>query len=160
MAEQQWSPGTNGFVVAPFSVLTTELNSLADTNTVLSSVGGASGVFDQSNTDAYVWGVLTFAAGGSFTPVAPGYLGGWFLSKSDNSNYEKNVSNTALPRAYDFVVGLHIAAYSSGDLASSGPRPVMVPAIPFKVLIHSRAGATLPASGNTLKLGLVAPAMV
>lgn len=162
MTEHKWSAGGSGsgFVVAPFSVLTSELNGLGDNNTALSSANGATGVFDQSDTSAYVWGILTFVAGGNFTPAAPAYLAGWFVAKSDNANFERTVTNTMLPRAYDFTIGLHTSAYSSGQTASSGSRPVMVPSTPFKVLLHSRANTALPGSNNILKLGLVASAMV
>ena len=37
-------PGTNGFIATPFNLMTTELNSLVNTDRALSSVGGSSGV--------------------------------------------------------------------------------------------------------------------
>ena len=57
-------PGTsnNGQLVSPFSVLTTEMNSLANAGTALSSVGGTSGVFNTSNT-GHGWQYFAYSGG-------------------------------------------------------------------------------------------------
>lgn len=149
-----WASGTSGWTTTPFNLLSTELNSLANGNTALSSVGGSSGVFDQSNTGGALWGIVSFIAGGAVTPAAPNYIAGWFNTKADNSAYEKTVSNATQQRTPDFVVPLIAAAYASSDVSMSNGL-VRIPAVPFKVIIWSQVGATLPASGNLIKLGMV-----
>ena len=149
-----YESGTSGWTTTPFNLMSTELNSLASGNTALSSVGGTSGVFDQSNTGASLWGLVSFISGGSFTPAAPNYLEGWWNTKADNSGYEKTASNAAQSRAPDFVIPLIAAAYASSDVSMCQGGIVRIPSVPFKVFVRSQAGATMPASGNLIKLGL------
>lgn len=149
----KWLGGTNGWAITPINVLSTELNTLATGNTVLSSVGGSSGVFSQTQTLGYSLGVLSFVAGGSFTPTGSPFLAVWFATLADNTNYEKVLSNADQGRAADAQIPLLATAYASGDVSSSGL--IVVPSIPFKVLTRSGAGVSLPGSGNLLKLGLV-----
>ena len=145
--------GTNGFSTVPFSLQTTELNALANGNTAVSSVGGSSGVFAQSNTGGALFspGIL-FLAGGAFTPTAGGYLQGWFLLQDNASHYEKVVSNTAVPRAADFIIPLFASAYAANDISMSTPL-VRWPSTLFKVLIRNVSGVALPATGNVLSAG-------
>ena len=150
----KYAAGTGGFITTPFDLLTTELNSLASGNTALSSVGGTSGVFDQSNTGAYVWGVLSFVGGGTWTPGAGGYMHVWFLTKADGSNYSKYLANANQARKPDGVIGFLNTSHASGDVVESEGY-VQIPAVPFMVLARSVAGATAPASGNKIRLGAV-----
>ena len=48
-------PGTNGFIATPFNLLSTELNSLVTGNTAVSSAGGTSGVFTQTNYNSAIF---------------------------------------------------------------------------------------------------------
>jgi hypothetical protein len=150
-----WATGTNGFTTAPFSLVTTELNSLTNTSTVISSVNGTSGVFTQSNTGGAIFAQnVSLIAGGAFTPTAGGYIQGWFILKGDDTNYERIVTNTALPRPPDFVIPLHVSAYAANDLQGS-IGIVRWPAISFKVLTQNMSGVTLPSSGNIIKAGSI-----
>jgi hypothetical protein len=143
-------PGTNGFIATPFNLMTTELNSLASTNSAISSVGGTSGVFTQAN---FVYGLayeVVFTAGGSISSIsAGGNLSGWWIKSPDGgSTFEKTISNTALPRPPDLLIPLD-ASYSSSDL-----RFGLIAACPWpsaKLFIINNSGQTLPSSGNIIK---------
>ena len=155
MANQLWATGTNGFITTPFSVLTTELNSLANGNTALSSVGGTSGVFTQSHRQRGM-GQVSFYAGGAVTPSSGGYLAGWWITKDDNSGYQLTASNADQARAPDFRIPLLNTAYASGNLSGV---LVRLPAPDFKVLLRNVSGVALPSSGNKIMIGPVALAL-
>lgn len=150
-----YAAGTNGFTTTPFNYMTTELNSLASGNTAVSSVGGTSGVFTQSNTGGSIWAYISLLLGGAVTPVAPNYLCGQFILNADDTNYEKASSNAAPARA-DFIIPLLVVAYAANDLAAAAGGLVRIPASAHKVLLWSQVGAALPASGNKLICGPVA----
>ena len=101
-------PGTNGFIATPFNLMTTELNSLATTDSAISSVGGSSGVFAQSNFDNEMLYEVYFVAGGSISSIsAGGNLAGWWCKSTDGgTTFEKTVSNTAFPRPPDLLIPL------------------------------------------------------
>lgn len=155
-ADFLFNPGTNGFTVTPFNLLSTELNSLAIGATALSSVGGTSGVFTQSNTGNALMGEIYFSAGGGVTPVVGGYFAGWFLTSPDGTTFEKYISGTPPSRGADFIIPLYAAAYSSGEFAFSNGILVPLPAAPFKTVLQNQSGVALPGSGNLIKLGPVA----
>lgn len=147
--------GTNGFLVAPFNLQSTELNALANGNSAVSSVGGTSGVFTQTNWASGIWGVAHFLAGGAFTPTAGGYIAAWFLYSPDGgSTFEKVVSNTDLPRGPDFIVPVFASAYASSDISQA---PLFrVPWWSTKLFVVNHAGVSLPATGNLIKGASVA----
>jgi len=151
-----YAAGTDGFIATPFNLLTTELNTLGSGNTVISSVNGTSGVFTQTNTASALWAILSFLAGGTFTPTGAPNLSGWFVLKADDSHYEKLVSNTAPPRAPDFVIPLFTSAYAANDISACQGGLVRLPAAPFEVLIQNNSGVSLPSSGNKIICGPVA----
>lgn len=153
---QLWAAGTNGFVVTPYAALTTELNSLANGNTALSSVNGTSGVFSQSNTGSAPWAQVSFYPGGSFTPSAGGHLQVWWITKDDDANFRKVASNADQAASPDLNIPLLNAAYSAGELAGVFAR---LPGVLHKVLLRNVSGVSLPASGNKLMIGPVALAI-
>ncbi|MFZ0559859.1 MAG: hypothetical protein WAN31_05900 [Methylovirgula sp.] len=148
--------GTNGFIATPFNLLSTELNSLGSTDTAVSSVGGTSGVFSQSNYANAIWAAIYFYSGGSFTPTGSPYIAGWFLFSPDGgSTFEATASNTALARPPDFIIPLLASAYASGNQAQASGI-VRVPWWSNKVFIQNNAGVALPSSGNLIKAAPVA----
>ena len=151
-----YAAGTDGFIATPFNLQTTELNSLASGNTIISSVGGSSGVFSQTQTLAAMWAIISFLAGGSFTPTGSPFLSGWFVSKADDGHFEKLISNTAPPRSPDFVIPLFASAYAANDLALCQGGLVRLPPNLFEVLIQNNSGVALPSSGNKIICGPVA----
>jgi hypothetical protein len=148
--------GTNGFLATPFNLQSTELNALANGSSAVSSVGGTSGAFTQTNTANAIWGEIAFTAGGAVTPTAGGYIAGWFLYSPDGgTTYETTASNTDLPRSPDFIIPLLASAYAANNIAQASGI-VRLPWWSFKVFTVNHSGATLPATGNLIKLGPVA----
>jgi hypothetical protein len=151
----EYSGGTNGFLATPFNLMTTELNGITNGAGVVSSVGGASGVFAQANWLSTMIGIGMFYAGTTFTPTAGGYLACWWLLY-DGSNYETLVaSNTDLPRPADCTIPLYASAYAANNFTRSGG--IFVP--PWwnaKLYVMNHGGATLPATGNIIKGASVA----
>lgn len=142
-------PGTSGFIATPFNLMTTELNALANTNSALSSVGGTSGVFSQTN---FVNGILYevyFVAGGTISSIsAGGCLSGWWCKSTDGgTTFEKTVSNTAFPRPPDLLIPLD-ASYSSSDIRfgiiASAPWPAC------KLFVINNSGQSLASTGNKI----------
>jgi hypothetical protein len=148
--------GTNGFLAAPFNLMSTELNTLASGSGATSSVGGTSGVFTQTNWSSGILGVVHFASGGAFTPTSGGYIAGWFLYSPDGgTTYELTVSNTDMPRSPDFIIPLFASAYASGNVAQSSGL-IRIPWWTNKVYVMNHSGAALPSSGNLIKGASVA----
>jgi hypothetical protein len=147
-----WEPGSsnNGLYAATLTLLSTELNSLASSSVIVSSVGGTSGLFTNSNTHQVVWarGVLTLGstAGGISTG---GNLACWWLESVDGSTFES--ATAAPPRAPDVVFPLP-AATLSGTNTFLSQGLVRAPALNFKVICQNNSGQTLNATGNTVVL--------
>lgn len=157
MTDFLFDAGTNGFIVSPFDLQTTELNSLTNNNSAISSVGGTSGVFNQTSTGNAILGQMWFLSGGTFTPSLSAYISGWFINSSDGgTTFEKTVSNTIMPRAPDFVIPLLNSAYASGEISWTNGITVALPQGSFKVFVINGTGGTLPSSGNKIKLGPIA----
>jgi len=149
-------PGTSGFLVAPFNVMSTELNALANNNSALSSVGGTSGVFTQASWGSGIWGEAHFLSGGTFTPSAGGYIAGWFLYSQDGgTTFEKTFSNTDLPRSPDLIIPFANAALAANDVVQASGI-IRLPWWSTKLFVVQHTGGALPATGNLIKLGSVA----
>lgn len=148
-----WKAGaTDGFTVAPFNLLSSELNGKTTGQTALSLVGGTAGVFSNANTGRVLMGPVTFVAGGSFTPSAGAYIEGWFLDYGDNVAAEKFVTNVGQARSPDFLIPLHASAYSAGQIALCNGRRVSIE--PIRFMAGARVvNANLPASGNKIMFG-------
>lgn len=148
--------GTSGFIVTPFTIMSTELNSLASGSAATSSVNGASGVFYQGAYGSAPFSSIYFTSGGSFTPGLGGFLAGWWLRSPDGgSTFETPVATAstsimALPRAADFVIPLDNAAIASGNIKWG--QPALNCWEYHKVLIQNLSGSTVP-SGSTIKAG-------
>lgn len=152
--------GTNGFLATPFNLMTTELNTLANGNSAVSSVGGSSGVFSQSDWQSGLWAEAHFVAGGAVTPSAGGYIAGWFLLSPDGgSTFEKTFSNTDLPRTPDLIIPFANSALASNDVVPA-MGIIRLPWWSTKLFVVSHVGVSLPSSGNIIKLGSVAVSAV
>lgn len=156
----EYSGGTNGFLTAPFNLMSSELNSLANNASATSSVGGTSGVFTQSSWGSGIWGVAHFVAGGATgaTPAAGGFIAGWFLYSPDGgSTFEKTSSGVDLPRPPDFIIPfMNVAVVANDVVQSSGL--IRLPWWSTKVFVvnHLGTSASLASSNNLIKLGSVA----
>jgi len=147
-----WQPGVanNGLYAPALTLMSTELNAVASGSVALSSVGGSSGVFSNSNTGQVIWSPLVLTLGstaGAFQ--TGGNLSCWFLQSVDDVTFEGGVA--APPRAPDVVFPLPAAALAAtATFLSQGL--VRLPALHFKVLCQNNSGQTLNASGNTVVL--------
>jgi hypothetical protein len=145
----------SGFLVTPFNLMTTELNALASGANAVSSVGGTSGVFTQTNFGSGIFGMVHFKAGGAFTVVAGGYIAGWFLYSPDGSAFEKVVAAADLPRPPDFIIPLPTGATVSNDVFQSSGL-CRLPWWSTKVYIGNRSGVAFSASGHVIQCAPVA----
>jgi hypothetical protein len=158
------SAGSNGFISAPINLMSTELNALGSGAAATSSVGGASGVFSQTNFSSAAWLSIYFTAGGAFTPVVGQCLYGWFLKSPDGgSTFESAIATPsttvlALPRSPDFIIPLDNVAFASGNIKWAQSF-IKSPWEFSKVIIQNIGGSSpvaLSASGHTIKAGGVA----
>lgn len=148
-------PATNGFIVSPFNLMSTELNGLSSANSAVSTAGGSSGVFTQTNFANAQKCFVFFEAGGTFTPTAGGNIAGWWLMSEDGgSHFEKTVTNTSLPRPPDFMIPLFASAYALGDRSWSAVCRAPWPSC--EVFVVNNAGVALPATGNLILAAPVA----
>jgi len=133
------------------SLLTTELNSLANNALVVSSVGGSSGVFNNvqatSNFNAYVRGKVALTLGapaGTLTANTGAYV--WFLKTVDGSTYEDGSASVTPARPPDVVIP--VRAVSTAQLIIVQCR---LPVGLFMVLLQNAGtGQTWKSTGNTL----------
>lgn len=148
--------GNVGVIQAFFNLMTTELGNVGGGSAVTSSVGGQSGVFNQSNYANAVWTPIYFKFGGNVTPAVGGFLAGWFLRSTDGGvTFETAVStpgNTvmALPRSPDFIIPASNAAYANNNIIWVQNGYVKIPWEAHKVVIQNLLGANLT-TGNTIQ---------
>lgn len=159
MTDFLWDPGTsnNGLITPAVTLMTTELNSVANAGTAVSSVGGTSGVFNNSNFAQGMIGNVYLTLGAIASAVAAGgNIAGWWLESPDaGTTYENTVSGAALARPPDFILPVPATTITAGwNFAGV---MVRVPALVTKVFIQNNLGQTLASSGNTIKIAL--PAM-
>ena len=154
-----WYPGSsnNGLLTSALTLLSTELNSVATAGTAVSSVGGTSGVFTNSNTAQAMFGDLYLTLGAVGTALSAGAnVAGWFLtSYNSGTTFENTVSGSAQPRAPDFTIALPATTITSGWVYKT-TGPVLIPTLEFKVFLQNNSGQTFASSGNTLIAALYA----
>lgn len=147
-----WNSGTsnNGLLVTALALETSELNTLTNGSTALSSVGGSSGAFNQSNTAQAMWADLFLTLGAIGSALAAGAnIAGWFvLSYDGGTTFEATA--TALSRPPDFLIPLPASTISAASVAKASGK-VLMPALPFKVLTQNNTGQSLASSANTLR---------
>jgi hypothetical protein len=147
-----WQPGAagNGLYAPALTLMSTELNAVASGAVALSSVGGSSGVFSNTNTGQVIWSPLMLTLGstaGAFQ--TGGNLSCWFLQSIDGVTFESGTA--APPRAPDMVFPVPAAALAAtATFLSQGL--VRLPALRFKVLCQNNSGQSLNASGNSVVL--------
>lgn len=153
-----WAGGTsnNGLLTAAVTLMSTELNSVVNAGTAVSSVGGASttGVFKNSDFAQAMIGNLYLTLGTISSAVsAGGNVAGWWLESPDGgTTYENTVSGAAQARPPDFILPVPATTITSGWVFPGVL--VRVPALVTKVFIQNNLGQTLASSGNTIKLGV------
>lgn len=138
------------------TLLSTELNSLASssglTAGVISSVGGSSGIFDNTAGGAlggYVLGrieLVLAAPAGALTASTAAYI--WFVRTADGTNYEDGGAAVIPAKPADVVIP--VRAVSTAQRIEIDV--VFLPFSKFYVLLAQNTGQTWAASGNTVKL--------
>jgi hypothetical protein len=152
-----WNAGTsnNGLLASAVTLQSTELNSVTNSSIAVSSVGGAGGVFKNSDTAQAIYGEIFLTLGAIASALAAGAcVAGWFIESFDGgTTFEQ--SSAAESRAPDFVIPLPATAISGGSVFKASDL-ARLPALPFKVMLQNNTGQTLNAAGNSLKCAPVA----
>ncbi len=147
-----WEPGSanSGLHAAAVTLMSTELNALPSGAVALSSAGGVSGLFSNSNTGQAIWSPMMLTLGAIAGAIQTGgNLSCWLLQSIDGVTFESGA--TAPPRAPDVVFPLPATALTgSSTFLSQGL--VRLPALRFKVLCQNNSGQTLNAAGNSIVL--------
>lgn len=125
------------------SVLTTELNSLA-TNTMTAA---SSAIANQTNLDMYVDVEINLA---SLSPTAGSYVALYIQEAVDGTNYpaQSDADTRLTPSHLLCTVPTGVAASTAQRIAV---RNVVIPPGTFKIKLDNQTGATLNASGSTVK---------
>jgi hypothetical protein len=149
-----WAPGTSnsGLLSSLLTLQNTELDGLTTGSLIVSSVGGSSGKFTNSDTGQAVWGDLYLTLGAIGSALSSGAaLSGWFLTSPDSgTTYES--TTLAPPRSPDFTIPLPATTISAGTVFKSQGK-VLLPALQFKVIVQNNTGQTFAGSAaNFLKL--------
>lgn len=146
------------------NLLTTELNSLANNTGVVSSVGGSSGVYDNtvggtSNLVGYTHAkLMLLLKAGAAAWTAGGCVKLWFLETVDGTNYEYYTTSagpTREPDAVFFPAAITTDQYVPATVGQrvSGERPGLVELPPgtWKVFAMSVGlGQAMASSANTV----------
>jgi hypothetical protein len=151
-----YAPGTNGFTTTPFNVMTTEMNTLGIGAAAISSVGGTSGKFNQTNTGNAVFGRCWFTTGGTVSPTAGANISIWFLTSTDGGTTFEQATSGATPvsppRAPDIVIPSPSGASALTGVILSPPRQnFWVETV--KMFVLNNLGVAMAASGNVLTCG-------
>lgn len=140
-----WS-GAGSYDAGPTTLLSTELNSLVNSNSnSLSTLGAA-----FQNTSAWELADAEFLPGAAITPVAGAFMELWLLRSLDGgTNYAFGSATAAPARPADITIP--VPAGTSITPRADEPGLVMPPSF-YKPIARNQTGVTLPASGNIIRL--------
>lgn len=159
---QATGASTTGFFSAVTTLISSELTSLGtSTGTGGSTAVSASVYTSSASFGQALWGEAVFYTGSAISPLAGGFLSGWWLKSIDGgTTFESTVgsSNVGLARPPDFVIPFSTVAYgSSNQMFATGIVKMPWPAA--KLYVQNSAGVALASSSNaysTIKIGPVA----
>lgn len=154
-----WDSGSSndGLLTSVVTLMTTELESIASGDGIVSSVNGSSGLFNQGNTGQGIWSELFYNVGSNSTEptfTAGANLAGWFLTTPDGSTFESTTE--APPRSPDFIIPLYVGTVAA-DQVFKADGLVLLPALPFYVFIQNNGGVTTGDGATTAPFLKAAP---
>jgi len=131
------------------SVLTTELNALADAgfSAASSEIDNTTGTYGLYTHLVLELALASFTPGSGFPYVAV-----YIIYEFDGSNYEKTPDGSSGDKPPAAIFPLE-ASVAQASRVNVGPIPILP--FPFKLVLQNEAGAALAASGNTLKASRV-----
>lgn len=141
---EKWVAGTVGLTWA--SIMTTELNSIANANAIL----GSTNLDNSANLDLFADFSLHLA---SLAGASPNYVGLFLYPLNDDgSTYGDGrfSSSAAGPPPSSYWVG-NFGLVAATQAQNGTVRGVLLPPGQFKPVIYNQAGAAFAASANTLK---------
>lgn len=136
--------GKWGNLAAVVSLLTTELNALA--NGSASAASGA--IANQTNLDIYADLELVLA---SLSPAAPNYCTLYLLEAVDGTNYPPATASVLRNQPSQILCTFPIDT-TAATAQRIVVRNVLLPPATFKVVLDNQAGVALAASGSTVKM--------
>jgi len=125
------------------NILSTELNSLANTN----RTNAGTAIDNGTNLDKYGWAKLLVTFGSA--PSAGGYVELRMVLALDGTNYADG-SSSADPGLDSYVMTIPVAAVTSAQSKQVGP--FLLPPCKCKFLVVNQSGVAFPASGSTIEL--------
>lgn len=138
-----------GYTAAIATCLTTELNSLADTqNSALSSQ-----IDNGSNLDIYVDFQLHLASLTISSTAA--YVTIFIVSTPDGTTYPNWDSGAAFNYQAQYYAATILCKNASSSVfegATNPPQSILLPPGKFKIALRNNVGAALASSGNTLSI--------
>lgn len=141
MASQKWE------AAAITSLLTTELNSLANGSTC------ALGTEYDNATNLYLYGLFELNVTFGSAPTAGNTVDLYIVPAPDGTNYDDG-SASVTPPITNYAGGFPLRAVTTAQkIAIGGPLSLIwLPPLKFKVLVKNGSGQAFPASGSTVKL--------
>ena len=136
--------GQWGDLSSPVSLLTTELNALADN----AASAASSAIANQTNLDVYADIELVLAA---LSPAAPNYITLYILEAIDGTNYP-SATAAVLRNQPSQVLCVFPLDTTAGTAQRIVVRNVLLPPGSFKVVLDNHAGVALGATLNTVKM--------
>lgn len=136
------------------TLLSTELNSIANAATVISSVGGTSGLFNNTyaggGLGGYTLGRFELYIAGSGTALTANTgVSIWLLTSVDGTNYEDGSASVVPGRSNNLQIGSVRNVTTAQRIIQD---QIILTAGNWYVLLQNNTGQTWNSSGNTLKL--------
>lgn len=145
-----WAQGTNGYLNAEATALSTELNALAN-----QSNSAAGSTIDNSAGTKGIYADWKFVSGGAITTTGVPRIWVWLLRTMDGTNFEDGGASVTPGRAPNFMIGLRVG--SSITPRSIEPMVLMPPG-QFQTLAQNNLGVGMAATNNNITYRTAAPA--
>ncbi len=133
------------------SLLTTELNSLANGSGAIASAG-----YDNA-TNLYLYGFFELNVTFGSNPTAGSTVDLYLIPAADGTNYDDGAGGASpVAPVTTYAGSFPLRAVTTAQKVSlggpGGPSLIPLPPVPFKALLVNGSGQAFPASGSTLKM--------